>query len=273
MAIDVGFFGKLPSHGDFLRRQVSDAFVGVWDGWLQECLAASRAELGERWLDIYLTSPVWRFACAAGVCGPAPVVGVMVPSVDRVGRYFPLTLAAELPLDASIVSIAQRADAFFDAAERLVIETLENDHIDFERFEGQLAQLGDRLESVRLQPYLVLESAAAPLADVADDWQIPIASANDLAATFDQMLAHLTEGLALMTGNTFTSFESISVERPESGARVNVERHGRIVVGRYSGIQTWANTIGYGQWSEQPNAHFAQYYISHMGHAVCGRVE
>jgi type VI secretion system ImpM family protein len=190
VAIDVGFFGKLPSHGDFLRRRVSDAFVGVWDGWLQECLAASRAELGERWLDIYLTSPVWRFACATGACGPAPVVGVMVPSVDRVGRYFPLTLAAELPLDASIVSIAQRADAFFDAAERLVIETLENDHIDFERFEGQLAQLGDRLESVRLQPDLVLESAAAPLGDAADDWQIPIASANDLAATFDQMLAH-----------------------------------------------------------------------------------
>ena len=97
VAIDVGFFGKLPSHGDFLRRQVSDAFVGVWDGWLQECLAASRAELGDRWLDVYLTSPVWRFACAAGTCGPAPVVGVMVPSVDRVGRYFPLTLVAELP--------------------------------------------------------------------------------------------------------------------------------------------------------------------------------
>ncbi len=29
--VDVGFYGKLPSHGDFLRRRVSDAFVGVWD--------------------------------------------------------------------------------------------------------------------------------------------------------------------------------------------------------------------------------------------------
>ena len=117
MAIDVGFFGKLPSHGDFLRRQVSDAFVGVWDGWLQECLAASRAELGDRWLDVYLTSPVWRFACAAGTCGPAPVVGVMVPSVDRVGRYFPLTLVAELPHDAPSVSSVQRAASFFERGE------------------------------------------------------------------------------------------------------------------------------------------------------------
>ena len=29
----IGFYGKLPSHGDFLRRRVSDAFVGVWDAW------------------------------------------------------------------------------------------------------------------------------------------------------------------------------------------------------------------------------------------------
>ena len=52
-------------------------------------MAASRAALGDRWLDVYLTSPAWRFASAAGACGPAPVIGLMVPSVDRVGRYFP----------------------------------------------------------------------------------------------------------------------------------------------------------------------------------------
>ena len=93
--MEVGFFGKLPSHGDFLRRRASDAFVDAWDAWLRECLAASREALGERWLDVYLTSPAWRFVCAAGTCGPAPVIGLMVPSVDRVGRYFPLTLVAE----------------------------------------------------------------------------------------------------------------------------------------------------------------------------------
>ena len=68
--VEVGFFGKLPSHGDFLRRRVSDAFVDAWDAWLRECLAASRAALGERWLDVYLTSPAWRFVCAAGRLRP-----------------------------------------------------------------------------------------------------------------------------------------------------------------------------------------------------------
>ena len=68
-----------------------------------------------------------------------------------------------------------------------------------------------------------------------------------------QMEAHLTEGLGLLTGNTFTSFQSVVVERPQAGARVNVMRQGQVVVGRYNGIVTFVNTIGYGQWSELSN--------------------
>ena len=94
--MQVGFYGKLPSHGDFVRRRISDAFVDAWDGWLRQCLPASRTTFGSRWLEIYLTSPAWRFACAAGACGPAPVIGLMAPSVDQVGRYFPLTIVTEL---------------------------------------------------------------------------------------------------------------------------------------------------------------------------------
>jgi len=129
---EVGLYGKLPSHGDFLRRRASDAFVDAWDAWLRDCLAASREALAERWLDIYLTSPVWRFALAAGACGPVPVLGLMVPSVDRVGRYFPLTLVANLPADVTPIAAAKGSAAFFDRAERLIIDTLATEHIDFE---------------------------------------------------------------------------------------------------------------------------------------------
>ena len=196
VAIDVGFYGKLPSHGDFLRRRVSDHFVGVWDGWLQECLAASRAELGDRWLDVYLTSPAWRFACAEGVCGAGPVFGVMVPSVDRVGRYFPLTLVAELPVGASAgIASVMKAEPFFSAAERLLIETLESDYIDFDRFDGELMQLVDRLEAVLVPPAVVLDTAGVVLQGPADGWQIPIGSSSELRSAFDQML---TQRLAMV---------------------------------------------------------------------------
>lgn len=190
MAIDVGFYGKLPSHGDFLRRRVSDRFISVWDSWLQECLAASRTELGDRWLDIYLTSPAWRFACAAGACSTLPVFGVMVPSVDRVGRYFPLTLVAELPADGfTMIGSVTRAEAFFSAAERLLIDTLESDPIDIERFDDELLQLGARLETIHDGWRVALEPAGAVLRDGMAGWQIPIGSAHELGSAFAQILS------------------------------------------------------------------------------------
>lgn len=189
--LEVGFYGKLPSHGDFLRRRVSDAFVGVWDGWLQECLAASRSSLGDRWLDVYLTSPVWRFACAKGTCGPSPVIGVIVPSVDRVGRYFPLTLVAELPPETpQLLTAAFRAQSFFDAAERLVVETLEHEHVDFESFDEQLILLGRDLESCAVSPNVVLDAAPSSLLDDGTEgWQIPIGSTSDLSEAFTQLMS------------------------------------------------------------------------------------
>jgi type VI secretion system protein ImpM len=189
-AVEIGLYGKLPSHGDFLRRRASDAFVDTWDAWLRECLAASREALGERWLDVYLTSPAWRFVCAAGTCGHAAVIGLMVPSVDRVGRYFPLTLVANLPDDVNPIAAITASADFFDQAERLMIETLALEEIDFERFDERVVQLGELLESIAVPPPVVLDAgAAALLADGAHAWQIPIGSAADVAPVFEQLLS------------------------------------------------------------------------------------
>jgi type VI secretion system protein ImpM len=89
----VGAFGKLPARGDFIRRGLPQPFVDAWDGWLAAGIAASRAALGDAWLPAFLEAPAWCFALAPGIAGPG-IAGIMVPSVDRAGRYFPLTLAA-----------------------------------------------------------------------------------------------------------------------------------------------------------------------------------
>ena len=189
--MDIGFYGKLPSHGDFLRRRVSDAFVGVWDAWLQDCVTASRTALGDKWLDVYLTSPAWRFACSAGVCGATPVVGLMVPSVDRVGRYFPLTLVAELPNGTSILSAASQTAALFDAAERLVIDTLAAERIDLETFDDDILQLADELSSAGLAPRIAFDPIAAQILDDGAKayWQMPIDSPSQLAPAFEELLS------------------------------------------------------------------------------------
>jgi type VI secretion system protein ImpM len=188
--MQVGFYGKLPSHGDFLRRRVSDAFVDAWDAWLRECLAASRTALGPRWLDVYLTSPAWRFACAAGACGPQPVIGIVAPSVDQVGRYFPLTLVAELPADISLITAASTGERFLDRAERLVIETLATERVDFDRFDLGVGALGDDLGGLDDTPALVLgEEAAAILTDSPRAWHLPMGASSDIASAFEQMLS------------------------------------------------------------------------------------
>lgn len=88
-----GWYGKLPALGDFGHRRLPADFVSRCDDWLARGMQASRAQLGEPWLQTYLHAPLWRFAWAPGVVGPDWWMGVMMPSVDAVGRYFPLLLA------------------------------------------------------------------------------------------------------------------------------------------------------------------------------------
>lgn len=63
------------------------------------------------------------------------------------------------------------------------------------------------------------------------------------------LVGHLTEGLALLTGGTYTSFASVEVERPGANSRISVQRPGTIVVGRYNRVRALSNTIGYGKWA------------------------
>lgn len=134
-----GFYGKLASRGDFVSRDLPPSFIQPWDQWLAACLQASRQQLGNDWLPAYLVSPLWRFALAPGVCGPQAVVGVLMPSIDRVGRYFPLTVA--LTLEASQgVGPWLKVEDWFAQAEALMLDSLSAD-ARFEAFEVGLQSL------------------------------------------------------------------------------------------------------------------------------------
>lgn len=134
-----GFFGKVVSHGDFVSRRLPEAFIAPWDHWLQGGLQHSREQLGERWLEVYLCSPVWRFALAAGVCGEPSWAGVMIPSVDRVGRYFPLTVAMAGE-DVSPLSRLEQDAGWYGQVERLALSAL-CDGFSLNAFDSALMEL------------------------------------------------------------------------------------------------------------------------------------
>jgi type VI secretion system protein ImpM len=189
-AIEVGFYGKLPSHGDFLKRRVLDSFLNPWDEWLQAGIAASRESLGPHWPEVYLTSPVWRFAAAANACGREAVGGLIAPSVDRVGRYFPLTVMWRLPEDLNPFSYATVASGWLDRIEQLLVDALTAEAVDFEHFDQQLCDLAVDLNTV-IAPSRVrldLDDTDALIRGQNPAWQIPTGASHALDATLQQLL-------------------------------------------------------------------------------------
>ena len=121
----VGLFGKLPAHGDFVMRDLPSGFVNAWDEWLQHYVAGSKEQLGENWLNIYLTSPIWRFVFTDGVIDSTCWAGVMLPSVDRVGRYYPVSAVMPLADDVTPLEFISMQSDWYMAIEELMLQSLE----------------------------------------------------------------------------------------------------------------------------------------------------
>jgi type VI secretion system protein ImpM len=136
----VGYYGKLPSRGDFITQRLPATFVEPWDEWLQKSLVESKAALGEAWLDAYLSAPLWRFMLPAGVAGGNAMIGMMMASVDRAGRYFPLTLAASLPGDPALAQCFA-CNGWFAQLEKAALHALD-EGVALEDFEAGVAALG-----------------------------------------------------------------------------------------------------------------------------------
>ncbi|NOT84801.1 MAG: type VI secretion system-associated protein TagF, partial [Methylococcaceae bacterium] len=134
----VGFYGKLPIIGDFVSRRLPEEFITPWDSWLQSAIAASREALGEEWLSRFLTSPIWRFLLSPGVCGERAVAGIVMPSVDRVGRYFPLTVAVVFEQSPPLPLVLATGNAWFEQLEDVALTGLEG-NLDLQAFD-QLIQ-------------------------------------------------------------------------------------------------------------------------------------
>ncbi len=86
-----GLYGKLPAKRDYVALGTPRDFLAAWEPWLQGGISASRLSLGPAWQGAFLKAPIWRFWLGRDVSG-AVTTGALMPSVDGVGRYFPLTL-------------------------------------------------------------------------------------------------------------------------------------------------------------------------------------
>lgn len=189
-----GAYGKIPALGDFFRFGLAPDFVAAWDRWLQTGIQAARMALGDRWQGAYMSAPIWRFTLAPGVAGRAGAEGVLMASVDRVGRQFPLTLARALPADSDPVASHLAAGERFAALETVALSALDDGGTQA-RLQQDLAEIGGAslpAAAVRAAPGFLGLCAPDPGAALA---AALARSAFPRAAVFTALL---TEGEALI---------------------------------------------------------------------------
>lgn len=137
----IGFFGKLPTHGDFVSWGLTVKLQRALDDWLQIALLTAQDGLGESWLRTFKAMPPWRFFIEEGLWSNHGVAGVIVPSSDRVGREFPLVLLSQIQQQGEHPFQFYKDDAWFTALEAIAGSA---SHRDF-----QLDSFTEQLEKLR----------------------------------------------------------------------------------------------------------------------------
>ena len=120
-----GLYGKLPAYGDFITRNLPSNFVDIWDEWLQYFISASKEQIGDEWLGVYLTSPIWKFALSPGVIDSNMWAGIMMPSVDKVGRYFPISIIQPFSAASNPVDFIASQQTWYESIEAQCLIALE----------------------------------------------------------------------------------------------------------------------------------------------------
>ncbi len=189
-----GWYGKLPTVGDFASRRLDAGFIDPWDHWLGTGLQMQRDRLGDAWLEPFVQSPAWRFVLGPGVLpsldAQQVMAGVLMPSVDRVGRYFPLTVAGLIGRGPATAGEMESLLAWIDRIENTALEALQADW-SIDELEQALAALpspvsacngSDALGAVRDGLFDVLDAGGGFVESA------PVQTRSDLASVFAPLL-------------------------------------------------------------------------------------
>lgn len=173
-----GLFGKMPSKRDFVSLNAPRSFLGPFETWLQSGIALSKETFGGDWHNIFLQAPIWRFWIGSAVCD-VNVCGVLMPSVDGIGRYFPLSVFAVADNDKAFAQASDdRMSDWYEQAESLVLETLEESFVDTP--EALVAKMTAPPASRKGQANLDIQAVSGGVSVIAH-------GENAIAAAFEQM--------------------------------------------------------------------------------------
>jgi len=153
-----GWFGKMPSTGDFISRRLSRSVVDTLDHWIQVGMTAIRQRFPDDWQRYYGLAPVWNALLPRDILSPSVCLAVVAPSFDRVGRRFPLCVIVALPVRSMLARITSLPDYSANLS-RLVGQSLHR--------QAGSDELDERLPALTSQFMRDEEAAADDLSDIA----------------------------------------------------------------------------------------------------------
>lgn len=140
----LGYYGKTPHRGDFVRFNLPQCFINVWDDWLQHVIVQGEQTHGD-WAERYHQAPGYRFVLSSGVAGNEVWIGLLQPSQDKVGRRFPFCIAMSLP-DTALPCVCTTSHAsWFEQTEALLARVLSSDYV-FDQLQEDLSVIATRFE-------------------------------------------------------------------------------------------------------------------------------
>ena len=153
----VSWYGKLPSTGDFVSRRLDAVQLASLDAWLASLMQNLQQRRSDDWLPAYLASPSWRFLWMPEAL-PLPWqgrawVGVLMPSVDRAGRYYPLLMLHALDTMPWHASEREALWSWLQQLDDIAAGALHDDWT-IDALETSLAALGEPPSSEQTLPTL-----------------------------------------------------------------------------------------------------------------------
>lgn len=89
---ELGWYGKLPTAGDFVHRRMPEPRLAQWSNWFKSGVALWQQQ-HNGCSEAFARAPIWNFALPATLGVQQVQIGCLMPSRDRVGRIWPLMAA------------------------------------------------------------------------------------------------------------------------------------------------------------------------------------
>lgn len=118
----VGWYGKMPASGDFVRRRLSSELVNWWHRWLEQALPYLKMHPSSQ--SMFFHAPIWNFALPASHGTDMVQLGCIAPSRDRVGRLYPLLVSLSVPQHYYEAQLLEGSSRFYQQTGQSLLQAV-----------------------------------------------------------------------------------------------------------------------------------------------------